>query len=246
MKKIIFLLLFLFAGTGISFAQAEKHKMKFDSSAVKPRSPSASTKDDYVKDDFYKYDTKDKADREEPNVFDRMWNSFWERLFDNMRDVDPKRGPNPWSILWILILVTLIVLVVLKVTNSGVNTIFAGKRKNMEHADASMEDVDIHAINYEQVIAEARAKKDFRLAVRLWFLRTLKELTDRELVAWKTDKTNSDYYYELSGNVLQNEFGDVSYVYDHIWYGDFPVDENSYGDAEDKFRIFHSHIDSSK
>ena len=91
-----------------------------------------------------------------------------------------------------------------------------------------MEDVDIHNIDYEQQIREAISNKDFRLAVRLWFLRTLKSFSDKELVQWKIDKTNSDYYYELSGSKYQKDFGDVSKSYDYIWYGEFPVDEISY------------------
>ncbi|HET6991838.1 MAG TPA: hypothetical protein VFJ43_10960, partial [Bacteroidia bacterium] len=154
------------------------------------------------------------------------------------------RSFNPWSILWILILVTIVVLVILKVTNSGVSTIFSGKARKNEDVNATLKDVDIHSINYEQQILAAISNKDFRLAVRLWFLRTLKSFSDKELVRWQIDKTNSDYYYELSGTSYQKEFGDVSKVYDYIWYGEFPVDESSYRTAEEKFSVLYKKVGS--
>jgi hypothetical protein len=96
------------------------------------------------------------------------------------------------------------------------------------------------------MITEAMTNKDYRLAIRLWFLRTLKTLSDKELLSWSIEKTNRDYYYELGGTELQQEFGDVSLVYDYIWYGEFPVDEQSFKEAEQKFRHFSGKITSKK
>ncbi|HEU4717075.1 MAG TPA: hypothetical protein VFU15_04550, partial [Bacteroidia bacterium] len=119
--------------------------------------------------------------------------------------------------------------------DTGLSTVFSGKKKTAEKIDATLEDIDIHAIDYEQEISRAVSVKDFRLAVRLWFLRTLKKMTDQELVRYSIDKTNSDYYYELSGTPYQENFSNVSRVYDFVWYGEFEIDENKYRDAETKF-----------
>jgi hypothetical protein len=228
---------FIFCGAISIYANPEnkKHLAK-DSSAIKSKEPSQSSQDNYYNDDYWKYE-KDKPNvKQEPDVFDRLWDNFWSKVgesFFSKKD----NSFNPWSILWILIFVTILVLVVLRLTNSGVSTIFSGKKKTDEtETDATLEDVDIHAINYEEQIRLAISREDFRLAVRLWFLRTLKTFSDKQLVHWKIDKTNSDYYYELSGTTYQEEFGDVSKVYDYIWYGEFPVDKMSYQKAEEKFR----------
>jgi hypothetical protein len=243
-KHLRFLLTVIFiCGSFTLFAKPEVPKtLPRDSSSIKSREPSNSTKENYYGDETWRYDRDKVKTKEEPNVFDRMWNAFWDKVTNSLFRDNHDRSFNPWTILWILILVTIVVLVILKVTNSGVSTIFSGKTRKAENVNATLEDVDIHAINYEQQILAAISNKDFRLAVRLWFLRTLKSFSDKELVRWQIDKTNSDYYYELSGTNYQKDFGDVSKVYDYIWYGEFPVDESSYKTAEEKFSGLFSKI----
>jgi hypothetical protein len=214
-----------------------KKELKYDTSSVVKREPSPDKQAEYSDDEAWQYDRdKTTATKSEPTVFDRMWNGFWENVLESMQGGSHQRSFNPWTILWILIFVAIVVLVILKLTNTGVSTLFSGRATKVEKTDATLEDVDIHAIDYEKQIAEALSKGDYRLGVRLWFLRTLKTFSDKELVNWKIDKTNSDYYYELSGTAYQKEFGEVSNVYDYIWYGEFPVDESSYSKAERKFR----------
>ncbi len=227
---------FIFCGVISVSAKPESKKQHLfkDSSYVQLKQPSQSAQDSYYSDDYWRYQRDKKNVKQEPDVFDRLWNSFWEKLLNSVQS--RKDGSfNPWNILWIVLFVTLVVLVILRLTSSGVSSVFSGKRKDVEETDATLEDVDIHGINYEEQIRSAIARNDYRLAIRLWFLRTLKSFSDKELVNWKIDKTNSDYYYELSGTNYQQEFGDVSKLYDYIWYGEFPVDENSYRKAEEKF-----------
>lgn len=213
-----------------------KRTLRFDTASIVVREASPDKQRAYSEDEVWRYDRDQVETKDEPNVFDRMWNGFWEKVMEGFMSSGSGDGFNPWTILWILIFVAIIVLVILKVTNTGISTLFTGRARKTEKTDATLEDVDIHAIDYESEIRDAIAKGDHRLAVRLWFLRTLKAFSDKELLAWKIDKTNSDYYYELSGTAYQKEFGEVSNVYDYIWYGEFPVDESSYSRAEEKFR----------
>ncbi len=214
-------------------------KVKYDSAIIFKRDASPDQQKEYNKNEVWRYDRdkKDNATKAEETVFDRMWNGFWDKMAESFMHSDHSRGFNPWTILWILILAAIIILVILKLTDSGVSTLFSGKSRVSEKSDATLEDVNIHDIDYEKDIREALHKMDYRLAVRLWFLRTLKTLSDEELLKWTIDKTNSDYYYELSGSTFQKEFGEVTNVYDYIWYGEFPVDAGSYSIAEDKFKV---------
>lgn len=239
--------LFLFAGSSFAVAAPEQKVLHADSSAVQQNEPSKSKQEEYYKDDYWTYNRdRDKNKKEEKNVFDRMWDSLMESIWGSLSGSENNKGSgwNFWTILVLLIFIGLIVFAILKLTNTGVNSLFSGKRKDSESTDATLEDVDIHALDYEEMIGSALKAKDYRLAVRLWFLRTLKKLSDKEKLTWKLDKTNSDYYYELSGSGLQEEFGKISFVYDYIWYGEFPVDEQSYREAEEQFKHFTSTIAS--
>jgi hypothetical protein len=247
-----YLLLALFLiGSRIAIAGPEENdRVRIDSVQRGVNEPPENTQEKYYEDDYWTYHLKDSLNPEEENVFDRMWNHFIQSLTKSVTS-GSNSGPNLggsrlWGILFLLILIGLVVFAVLKLTRSGVNSMFKGKNKDKEKIDASLEDVDIHSIDYERMIAEACAVKDYRLAVRLWFLRTLKTLTDEELLNWKIDKTNSDYYYELAGTGLEKDFGEVSFVYDYIWYGEFPVDKKEFEHTEAKFRDFLREIPSHR
>lgn len=238
------LLVAVLLGVLSPLAAQEKKVLVRDTAELQPREPAPGVQQDYYEDDAWRYDRDDESTlgKEEPTVFDRLWNDFWEGLFDSFRSDDVTGMPSGWTILIFLILAAIIVLVILRVTKTGANSLFSGKARQEENIDATLEDVDIHAIDFDAQIRDALARTDYRLAVRLWFLRTLKALSDKELLRWQIDKTNSDYYYELSGTNYQEDFGEVSNVYDHIWYGEFPVDESSYKTAEEKFKTLSGKI----
>jgi hypothetical protein len=231
------LLVAVFISVLLPLAAQGKKVLAKDSSAVQLREPTPDAQKDLYEDEAWRYDRDDEATlgKDEPTVWDRLWNNFWEGLSDSLSG-GTGSGPSGWTILMFLVLAAIIVLVILRVTNSGANSLFSGKAREQEKVDATLEDVDIHAIDFEAQIREAIARSDYRLATRLWFLRTLKVLSDKELLHWQIDKTNSDYYYELSGAPIQKDFGEVSNVYDHIWYGEFPLDESAYKVAEEKFK----------
>ncbi len=247
MRCFLLSVVIIFLGSILLHANPEERKkLKYDTSSVVKSEISPEKQKEYNEGKEWKYeDEKSVTTKSEPTVFDRLWNGFWEKVMESFENNNGS-GVNPWAIFWILIFVALVVLVIMKMTNSGISTLFSGKARASEKTDATLEDVDIHAINYEQQIADALTKNDYRLAVRLWFLRTLKSLSDKELVNWRIDKTNSDYFYELSGTAYQQEFGEISNVYDYIWYGEFPVDQSSYSKAEEKFRDLFGKIKPKK
>jgi hypothetical protein len=220
-----------------------------DSSDVQLREPSSATQEEVFNDEEWKYITEENKSSSEQSFFERLFNDLLENLFDDMDSPDwdpngPKQAPSfSWvTLIGILVGVALIVFFIIKATGAGGGKMFKSKTKRKEKLDASVEDVDIHGIDYDEQINGATARGDYRLAVRLWFLRSLKEMADLKLIDWKIDKTNTDYFYELSGSKFQDEFGKVRLIYDYIWYGDFKVNEVRYREAENELRHFHTHV----
>ena len=72
----------------------------------------------------------------------------------------------------------------------------------------------------EALLKRALANTDFRAAVRLYYIRLLKHLHNTQFIAWKKDKTNRDYSYELSTTPLVGGFQKVTLAYEVIWYGE--------------------------
>lgn len=246
LRRLLFILILLSGWCNSAFAAKDSLIVpQNDTAPIQLREPESDVQKKVFSDDDWKY-VEEKSSDQQDSFFDRLLDkllrSFFDDVSDDLSSGGDSRRMNGWTIFVLLIGVALIVFFVLKATGTGGNLIFKRKTKTKEDVDASVEDVDIHAINYDSQIQSALQAGDFRLAVRLWFLRSLKEMTDRDLINWKIDKTNSDYYYELSGSGLQQQFGRVSLIYDYIWYGDFEVDEMGYRKVEDDLRNFHMTI----
>ncbi len=104
---------------------------------------------------------------------------------------------------------------------------------------------DIHAINFEQELEMAAEQGNYRLGVRLLYLRTLKQLTDRHLIDWKPDKTNQQYAYEVANQPFATNFNALTRDFDYVWYGDFPVDKAQFETLQADFGQFSRSIQTS-
>lgn len=87
----------------------------------------------------------------------------------------------------------------------------------------------------QSLIKKALEEKNYRLAIRYYYLYLLKLLTERELITWELQKTNDDYLQELSQSKLKPLFQKVTLLYDYIWYGEFQIDGEGYERAKHKF-----------
>ena len=84
---------------------------------------------------------------------------------------------------------------------------------------------NIHEIDFDTAVDEAVSLRNFRLAIRLLYLQTLKHLSDTGHIDYKPDKTNRQYVYELANSSLQPDFERLTRQFEFVWYGDFSIDE---------------------
>jgi len=130
-----------------------------------------------------------------------------------------------------------IVIIILLVLKNDIRAVFYGKSASVT-IDFKEFDEDIHKINFDELIANAISNNDYRKAVRLHFLKLLKELTDNNLITWQIDKTNNDYSIELSNSKYSKKFQELALMYEYIWYGDFQLDESNFKNTILKFKEF--------
>jgi hypothetical protein len=97
---------------------------------------------------------------------------------------------------------------------------------------------NIHATDFKQLIAEAENENNYRLAIRYYYLWLLKGLANAELIEYDVEKTNSDYFNEISSKSVKDEFSYTSYLYNYIWYGEFDVNEQQFSKAKTAFVKF--------
>jgi len=208
-----------------------KKTIVYDSSNVSTRELPAEKKKELTGNSDYKYDRVGP-----PPV--SMWDRFKEWLWYKVEEIfNSKGGSIGFRIFEYLLIAAVIVAVILLLLRNNVRALFYGKSASVA-IDFSEFKENIHGINFEELIAEALARNDFRRAIRLHFLKLLKELSDKKLISWQLDKTNNDYSIELAKSKYSSKFREIALLYEYIWYGDFQVDESSYGSMVLKFKDF--------
>lgn len=96
---------------------------------------------------------------------------------------------------------------------------------------------NIHEINFDAAVEAAVYERNFRLAVRLLYLQTLKRLTDGGHIDYKPDKTNRQYVYELADSPIQAHFERLTHQFEFVWYGDFPVDDTQFAQIRQQAQL---------
>ncbi|MCW8804810.1 MAG: hypothetical protein OQK57_10450 [Ignavibacteriaceae bacterium] len=85
---------------------------------------------------------------------------------------------------------------------------------------------DINKLNFDDLIDAALERKDYKLAVRYLFLKSLKLLSEKEIIELRNNKTNHQYLSEIEDGRISNAFQIATSSFEWIWYGNFPIDEN--------------------
>lgn len=130
------------------------------------------------------------------------------------------------TLLWILVIAGFAgILAWYLITN---NIHFRKKKKDKEELNPAEMPEDIFAINYMSEVDKAVAQGNYRLAIRLQYLRMLKAMAERNIIRYKQDKTNLDYMMELQPTVFYNNFFRTTRHYEFAWYGNFPVSQETY------------------
>ena len=138
-------------------------------------------------------------------------------------------------IVYVLIGIVVIYLLIRFLSNERARSIFTKKGQAMGSVDLEQEHIETVDLNL--LLKNALRTKDFRLAIRYQYLLALQQLSVLEKIDWDYNKTNLDYLQELSSFSLKKAFKEVSYIYDYIWYGEQPINEEKYQKALISFNL---------
>lgn len=115
------------------------------------------------------------------------------------------------------------------------------KRRNVFPDTAEDEELqEVHA--YDQFISDSERESQFNLATRYYYLKTLKNLKDTELIQYSPDKTNQEYIYELRDVHLRESFRELTRNYEYVWYGEFFLQEDRYQKIKISFEKFNEEV----
>lgn len=235
--KHIMLLFVSFMMTVFSFSQEPAHR-EFDAQKI----------EEYRKQSDYQY-----AEKVRFSIWDWItsilkkleeWGSYEN---DTPVNINPSyNGPSPGDIL-VGIIALLAVAAVLYIIFKGNWAWLFNKGKKIDQKDDGymVYDEDIHNINFTDEIELAVQEKNYRKATRLFYLKSLKLLSDNNYIIWKINKTNTDYRREIKDKTIRDEFDHLSFTFDYVWYGELELTDKIFQENFEKFRQFNKRFNNT-
>lgn len=226
---LVMILLAFYCGCSIAQKQASA-----DDSNVVVRSFDNKELQNLKKDKDFRY-----SDLNEPSkgLWERFWDWFWWRLEEIMRTKNGRA--TVWTIL-IGLGIAAIVFFVVKVMEMSRGGLFArNDERNLSYTTATE---DINRIAFDEAIAEAIQNANFRLAIRLLYLQSLKRLSDKGYIQWEFNKTNSDYIREVTGKPWQPLFKKLTYSFEYTWYGEMNPRNDEFQNLQVQFQQFNNQL----
>lgn len=98
------------------------------------------------------------------------------------------------------------------------------KGENGDALDYEVDEDTIYGVDFDADIRKAVAEKDFRQAVRLLYLKSLKQLEDQGKIEWNPSKTPVQYMRQVN----HPAFSEMSRLFIQVRYGNFEATEEMY------------------
>ncbi len=203
----------------------ENEEDLYDSASVNVKYPDENTLSDFKKDRDFNYET-------EPPQGSSLWDNILYWIYMQILNLFSDKGVYPY-IRWAII-IAFLVFIVLRILDVNVFSFFYSASKKANIGIFKI-DEDITKADIDSLIQKAKTEGDFRMAVRLLFLKLLKLLHLNHFIDWKQHKTNADYSYEISKHGFALKFKQLKYIYEYIWYGDFILNIELYQSIESDF-----------
>jgi hypothetical protein len=208
-----------------------------DTTTVARRTLNAAALKAYKTQPEFKYD---EGVNSGPSLWARFWRWLWQWL-GRLLGSNEKAASGFFVFLkYLFIVAGLAALVFLILKLSGINMLHLFRKKPYSSLAYSESAENIHEINFEAEIEKATATHNYRLAVRLLYLRSLKQLSDDGLINWQINKTNTNYVYELTNPGQREAFKQLTLQFEYVWYGDFLINGDIFKRISALFNTFKS------
>ena len=164
------------------------------------------------------------------------WFSQWlERTFD-VQDSQKALTILDYAINTIaVILILLVVFLIVKAILNKEGTWIFGSKSDANLIRYDEIERNLHLVDFEKLIKQSIQSGENRLSIRYYYLFLLKKMSEKQLIEWDVEKTNSDYLYEIKSPQLKANFEYLSYLYNYIWYGEFEVSAQEFDKAKKAF-----------
>ena len=243
MRRILFIFtFFVFITTVCPATSVDSTKVLYEVATVVPERVFDKEKLTKAKENpDFNYDINRK--REEPSWLDKLM----YRIINFLLNVLINPTGSAENILFYVICIALVIgLIILIMRMNSIGIFSRSNTQNKNGLDFSELTEDINSIDFDKMIEEAVKTGMYRRAVRLYYLKSLKQLSDKSQIVWEINKTNRDYLYELRNPSLRTAFEDITYVYEYVWYGNVEIDAEKFSKVKTTFNQFSSQAAAAK
>lgn len=236
MKKILFILLFFFIIPIQGQTSVDTTLVKntlVDTSAIEQIYFNENFKDKYNDKPFI---------YEEKSPVKSLWDRFEEWFIQWLkRNFDVQDSKNATAILGYtvntiaVILILLVIFLIVKAILNKEGTWIFGSKSDTSLIRYDEIEKNLHLVDFEKLIKDSINSGEHRLSIRYYYLFLLKKMSEKQLIEWDVEKTNSDYIYEIKSPQLKANFEYLSYLYNYIWYGEFELSLQEFEKAKKAF-----------
>lgn len=210
-------------------------KIKIDSLFIKEIIPFESNLREKYSSSDYNYE----QGNESPNYFKNIkeWlEDFIKKLFGITDNEKAKEIADIVEYVFYTVVFLILLYFIIKIfVNKEGRFVFKKKAKAIEENPMNLEE-EIQSENLFSIIEKYVSEKNYRMAVRYYYVWVLKNLKEKNIIQFSADKTTDEYINEISDKNLKKEFKYASYLYTYIWYGNFEIDETEFRQIESKFK----------
>jgi hypothetical protein len=153
---------------------------------------------------------------------------------EKLKDI---KAPSQWMNMTTLVIIVVIFLAVLAWYLFR-NNIISKKQTVFNERKEEISEENIFDIKYEKEIEKAIRASDYRLAIRLMYLRLLKDLSKKNIIQYKQERTNFDYLSQLYSTGYYNDFFRLTRNYEYAWYGKFDISTDAFSVIKNEFEKF--------
>jgi hypothetical protein len=166
-----------------------------------------------------------------------------ERPVEIQESPDPPMNFDPpnlqgLSVLGYILLGVFAVFVIFLIYKLFVNAERKGKKIIPENINLDTDNPsEIPLTELERMLRDALSNKDYRLAVRIYFIFIVRDLAQKNWIKWEKDKTNLHYLQEMSSKNEYEDFSTTVNYFEVIWYGKREIDEPKFESIRPKFTL---------
>lgn len=146
------------------------------------------------------------------------------------------QGSNTLKVIFFSIAILALVFVIWKIVQAQMKLKNPKVQKKIENIEEVVE--DIHETDLERFLREALAADNYKMAIRIYYLMIIKELSDKKLIAWKKDKTNNAYVREMKATEYYQNFRDITRNFERAWFGEKEVEKSDFQKLRPQFEGF--------